>query len=310
MRGGVYKVKSLRLFIQLSRPIYILIAILFYMLGVGIAHYLTGQVDWSSYVLGLVWIVLLLLGFQYLSEFFYVDSGYDNQKWWFTPFSGGSGSIGPGKLMRQVALWAGLVCLTLAAYITVLIYQHQKPPVHTTLMLLLMFVGEFVFTIPPLRLVTSGYGELTLSIIMAGWIPAMAFSLQGHEIHRILFMVSFPLATLYLGMLLALEFPSYASDITHGRKPVLVRIGWQRGMVLHNILILGSFVIFGVAFISGLPLSIGWPVLLILPLGVFQIWMMLRIADGEKPKWNLLILIAISTFGLTAYLLTFSFWTH
>jgi len=35
-----------------------------------------------------------------------------------------------------------------------------------------------------------------------------------------------------------------------------------------------------------------------------------RIADGAKPNWNLLILIALSTFGLTTYLLTFSFWTH
>ena len=310
MRDGVSKVKSLRLIIQLSRPIYILIAILLYMLGVGIARYLTGQVDWSSYILGLVWVVLLLLGFQYLSEYFYLDSVYDGQKWWLTPFSGGSGAIGLGKLSRQVALWAGLTCLTLTAYFTVMIYQYQKPPAQNTMILVMMLMGELVFTLPPLRLVTSGYGELTMSIIMVGLIPAMAFSLQGHDIHRILIMVSFPLATLFLGMLLALEFPSYASDITHGRRPILVRIGWQRGLVLHNLLILGSFVILGMAFIFGLPLSIGWPVLLILPVGLFQVWMMNRMADGAKPNWNLLILIALSTFGLTAYLLTFSFWTH
>ena len=310
MQDGVYRVKSLRLIIQLSRPIYILIAILLYILGVGIARYLTGQIDWSSYILGLVWIVLLMLGFQYLSEYFYMDRGYDGQKWWLTPFSGGSGAIGLGKLSRQVALWAGLICLTITAYFTVMIYQYQKLSVQNTFMLVLMLVGELAFTLPPPRLVTSGYGELTMSLIMVGLIPAIAFSLQGHEIHRILFMVSFPLVTLYLGMLLALEFPSYASDITHGRRPILIRIGWQRGLVLHNLLILGSFIILGIAFRFGLPISIGWPIIFILPVGLFQVWMMNRIADGAKPNWNLLILIALSTFGLTVYLLTFSFWTH
>lgn len=310
MQDDVYKVKIFRLIIQLSRPLYILIAILLYMLGVGIARYLTGQVDWTSYILGFAWVVLLLLGFQYLSEYFYPDNMYDGQKWWFTPFSGGSGAIGIGKLSRQVALWAGLTCLTITASFTVIIYQYQKLTGQNTLMLVLMLMGELAFSLPPLRIVTSGYGELMMSIIMVGLIPAMAFSLQGHEIHRILIMVSFPLATLYLGMLLALEFPSYASDITHGRRPILVRIGWQRGMVLHNLLILGSFVILGMAFIYGLPISIGWPVIFILPVGLFQVWMMIRIADGAKPNWNLLILISIATFGLTAYLLTFSFWTH
>jgi len=310
MQDDVYKVKIFRLIIQLSRPLYILIAILLYMLGVGIARYLTGQVDWTSYILGFAWVVLLLLGFQYLSEYFYPDNMYDGQKWWFTPFSGGSGAIGIGKLSRQVALWAGLTCLTITASFTVIIYQYQKLTGQNTLILVLMVLGELAFSLPPLRIVTSGYGELMMSIIMVGLIPAMAFSLQGHEIHRILIMVSFPLATLYLGMLLALEFPSYASDITHGRRPILVRIGWQRGMVLHNLLILGSFVILGMAFIYGLPISIGWPVIFILPVGLFQVWMMIRIADGAKPNWNLLILISIATFGLTAYLLTFSFWTH
>jgi 1,4-dihydroxy-2-naphthoate octaprenyltransferase len=310
MQGGVCKVKLLRLIIQLSSPIFILSAVLLYVLGVGIDHYLIGQINWVSFFLGLTWIVFLFLGFQYLNEYFYVNNVYYGQKWWHTPFSGSSGAIGAGRLPRQVALWVGLACLTLTAALTILIFQHQDLSLTSTLILGFIFLGELVFTLPPIRLVTSGYGELSVSIIMVGLIPAMAYLLQGHEIHRLLFMVSFPLAILYLGMLLALEFPAYASDITHGNKPILVRIGWQRGLLLHNILVLGSFVILGMALILGLPLSIGWPVIFVLPVGLFQIWMINRIADGAKPNWNLLILIALSTFGLTTYLLTYTFWTR
>jgi hypothetical protein len=51
-------------------------------------------------------------------------------------------------------------------------------------------------------------------------------------------------------------------------------------------------------------------VILVLPFGLFQIWQMNRIADGVKPNWNLLLLSAISTFSLAAYILTYAFWTH
>ena len=285
-------------------------AVMLYIMGVGIDHYLNGQVNWSSFFLGLTWIVFLLLGFQYLREFFDLGVVDDEVKWWRTPFSGGSGAIGTGRLSRQVAIWAGLVCLTMTAAVTVLMFQEQDLNLISVMMLGLILVGELAFALPPLRLVSSAYGELILSIIMVGLIPGLAYILQGHDLHRLLIMVAFPLVILFLGILLALELPGYASDLKYGKKPVLIRIGWQRGMLLHNILVLGSFVLFGLAFVFGMPLSIGWPVFIVLPVALFQIWMMNRIAEGAKPNWNLLALSAVSTFWLTTYLLTFSFWIH
>jgi len=302
--------KSLRYFIQLSRPIFVLSAVLLYLLGIGIAHYLSGQINWTSFFLGLAWIVFIVLGTQYLNEYFDPMIMRDDPTWKHTPFSGGSGAIGVGRLPRQVALWSGLTCLTITASLTVLLIQKLGINFVGILILGLIFLGEFLYAIPPFRLVSSGYGELIMSIIVIGMVPALAFLLQGHEFHRLLVMVAFPLTMLHICMLLALEFPDYASDIIQGRRPAIVRIGWQRGMLIHNILILISFVILGIAFVFGLPLRVGWPVILVLPIGLFQIWMMNRIADGAKPNWNLLVLVSISTFGLTTYLLTYAFWTH
>ena len=302
--------KYLSVFIQLSRPIFILIAALLYGLGAGISRYLTGQVIWSTLFLGIAWVGFILLGFQYLNEYFYPVNLEVQPKWWRTPFSGSSGVVGPGKLPPQVPLWAGFTCITISAALFFLLLQYGELDLPSSIMLGLFVFGEFVFSIPPFRLVTSGYGEIAWTILIPGMIPALAYLLQGHEIHRLLIMVSLPLAILFLGMLIALEFPSYASDIKLGNKPVLIRIGWQKGMLLHNILIFCSFLTFGIALILGMPLSIGWPVIFILPIGLLQIWMMNRIASGTKPNWNLLILIALSTFCLTVYLLTFSFWIH
>lgn len=310
MQDGTCKMKSMRYFIQLSRPIFVLSSVLLYFLGIGIAHYLSGQINWTSFFLGLGWIVVIILGTQYLAEYFgpnFMDKEPTRKH---TPFSGGSGAIGVGRLPRQVALWAGLTCLTITASLTVLLIQKLGISIVGILIMGLIFIGEFLYAIPPFRMVSSGYGEVIMSIIVIGLVPAFAYLLQGHDFHRLLLMVAFPLTTLHLGMLLALEFPDYASDIIQGNRPAIIRIGWQRGMLLHNFLILISFVILGVAFVFGLPLSVGWPVIFVLPIGLFQIWMMNRIADGAKPNWNLLVMVSISTFGLTTYLLTFAFWTH
>ena len=310
MQDGVYKVKLLRLFFQLSRPLFISIAILLYVMGSGVSRYLSGHVEWMSLFLGLSWMVLILLGFQFFNEYFYILDMKEDYKWWKTPFSGSSGALGVDKLPRQAALWAGFTCLTVAASITILLIQNHWLNIQSGLFLGLFFVGELVFAIPPFRLVSSGYGELIMALIMAGLIPAQAFLLQGDHVFRLMIMISFPLVFIFLGMLLAFEFPAYASDIKYGRRPILIRIGWQKGVVLHNILVLSGFVIFGIALVFGFPISLGWPTLLVLPVGIMQVWMINRIADGRKPNWNLFTLIALSTFCLTAYLLTFSFWTH
>ena len=302
--------KTLQLFVRSIRPIYLLSAALLYVMGAGIARYLSGQINWSSFFIGLVWVILILLGFQCLNEYFEPSSVADEPSWKLTPFSGGSGAFGPGRLPRQVALWSGLSCLTITASLTVLMLKNLGISLVGLVILFLIILGELLYALPPVRLVSAGYGELTMSIIMVALIPAWAFLIQGHDFHRLLIMLAFPLTILHLGMLLALEFPDYASDLKQGRKPIIIRIGWQRGMLLHNILILASFVILGVAFVFGLPLRLGWPVFFVLPLGIFQIWMMNRIGDGAKPNWNLLVLVALSTFGLTTYLLTFGFWTH
>lgn len=302
--------KYIRLFIQLSRPLYLFLAILLYFLGIGIAHYLSGPIDWTAFIYGLLWVVLVLLGFQYLNEYFDPAVMVINPTWKHTPFSGVTGAIGIGKLSRPVALWAGLICLAITASLTVSMIQFVGINSTTAAILVLLFVGELFLALPPFRLVSSGYGEVVTSILVVGLIPALGFLLQGHDYHRILLMVAFPLTTLYIGMLLALELPDYASDMAQGKRPILVRIGWQRGMMLHNLLILITFVILGMAFIFGLPLYVAWPVILVLPFGIFQIWQMNRIADGVKPNWNLLVLTAISTFGLAAYIFTYAFWTH
>ena len=300
--------ESIKLFIRMSRPLFLLGAVLLYALGVGIAHYLGNEISWSIYFLGQAWVTLLQLATHYLNEYYDAPADADNPN--RTPFSGGSGAVGPDKLPPSVPLVSAAACLAIAASLTVLLINARVLTVQSILIMGLIFAGAFFYSVPPVRLASSGYGELTTSIIITILVPAIAFLLQVGVLHRLVAMATFPLTTMHLAMMLVFELPDYANDIKYGKTTLLVRTGWQSGMTLHNILILFSYLLLGLAMLLGMPIAIVFPAFLTLPVGVLQIWQIRRIAEGAKPNWLTLTLTSLILFGITAYLLAFGFWTR
>ena len=300
--------RSIRLFFILSRPLFLVGGVLVYALGAGIARYLGTPIDWGLYVLGQIFVTTMQLSAQYLNE--YYDSPADRDNPNRTPFSGGSGAIGEGKLSRETVMWASLTTLTILASLTVVLINVATVSPLLITIVVLAFLASFFYSVPPVRLAYSGYGELTTSILVANLVPIFAFVLQFQELHRLLAMSTFPLTNLHLAMMIIFEFPDYLNDIKHDKLTLLVRVGWQRGMVLHNILILSAFLLLGLAVTFGLPLAIVMPAFIPLPLGLLQIWQMRRIGAGAKPNWTTMGLTAVVLFASVAYLLAFTFWTR
>lgn len=300
--------ESFILFFRLTRPLFLLGAILLYALGAGITHYLGTILNWGLFWIGLVWVLLLQLSAHYLNE--YYDAPYDQENENRTPFSGGSGALGPGKLPRRVALIAALTTLTFLASITVVILSHWRIPILSIVIMVLAFLGAFFYSVPPVALERTGYGELTTSFLVAFLLPGFAFSLQTGEFHRLVAMACFPLVTLHLAMMVTFEFPDYYSDVKHRKHTLLVRLGWQYGILLHNILALTAFFLVGLALTFGMPVFIALPAFLPLPLALLQIWQYRRISAGSKPNWTGLTLNGAAMFAAMAYLFAYSFWTH
>ena len=297
-----------RLILMLSRPLFLVGGILVYALGAGIARFLGTPIDWGLYILGQIYVTTMQLSAQYLNEYF--DSSADRDNPNRTPFSGGSGAVGEGKLSRETVMWASLTSLTILASLTVVMINVAPISPLLVSIVVLAFLGSFFYSAPPVRLASTGYGELTTSILVANLVPIFAFVLQYNELHRLLAMSTFPLTTLHLAMMIVFEFPDYLNDIKHDKLTLLVRVGWQRGMILHNILILSAFLLLGLAATFRLPLAIVLPAFIALPLGLLQIWQMRRIGAGGKPNWTTMGFTAVVLFGSVAYLLGFTFWTR
>lgn len=294
------------LFIRLSRPLFLLGGILLYALGTGIARYLGTTIDWTTYLLGQGVVTMLQLSGQYLNEYYDVQVDRDNPN--RTPFTGGSGVLGETGLPRSVAFMAAAATLTVTAVLSVLLYRNHLINFQVLLILVLAVLGTIFYSVPPVRLASSGYGELTTSIVVANLVPTFAFLLQTGELHRLLALITFPLTALHLAMLIAFSFPDYATDLKYQKRTLLVRIGWQKTMTLHNILIGTAYLLLALGIAEGLPIRVIWPGFLTLPLGIFQIWQMNQIAAGAPPRWTLLTFTALALFGLTAYFLAFAFW--
>jgi 1,4-dihydroxy-2-naphthoate octaprenyltransferase len=187
-------------------------------------------------------------------------------------------------------------------------YVEQDPVI--LFLMLLIFLGTFFQNIPPLRLAWSGYGELVLAIVYSNLVPGISFFFQSGEMHRLLAMSTFPLAFFYLSMAIINGLEMYSIDLRNAKDSLLIRMGWQRGMMFHNIILLCGFLLLGITAIFGMPIGIILPTFLLLPLGVYQVRMIIRIGDGLKPNWAMLRLNSMAIFGLTAYLLTYAYWTR
>lgn len=294
--------------LKLSRPFYLLGSILLYSLGGGVAKYLGVTIHWNIYFLGLGWVFLLQIASFALYEYF-EPADYPSEKG-ATNLNHTSRNETQKKNDSLARLVVCFTCLTVAGSFSILIKQaNQLSPVTGVIMAVALIGGVF-YSLPPVRLSTSGYGEMMAAIIFANAIPAFAFALQAGDMHRLIAMTTFPLTPLILAMIVAFQFPTYSHDLKQGKRKLMIRMGWQNAMNLHNILIVCAYLLLAIAIFFQLPIFIGAPVFLTLPLGFLQMWQMKRITDGVKPNWQALTISWIVLSYTVVYLLAYSFWIH
>lgn len=295
-------------FIQLSRPLLILGAILLYSIGAGVVRFLGIGVNWGVFVLGLLWAIALQLATNYLTEYYNTSTDQENPH--RTPFFISSSAIGEGKLSQHVPLIAALTSLAFLTSFTVLILSNVKPEPIVFLIMGLSFIGSILFSLPPIRLESSGYGELITSVVVAFFLPSFAFALQMGEIQRFIPMTAFPLTLIHLAMMITFEFPDYATDIKFNKQTMLTRMGWQNGMNFQNFLVISAYILSLLMFWLGLPRIVVLHGFLSLPFALFQLWLFWRIRQGTKPNWTVLSFSSLATFGTMTYFIALAYWTR
>ncbi len=291
--------RQIWLFLRLSRPVFLAGGALLYALGVAIAYYLGRTINPGRYLLGQGLVLCIQLMAQYLNEYF--DAAGDRANRNRTSLSGGSGVLGSTGLKPRVALYAAVAVLAVAVSLATALLTRASISPSAGLILGIGFLGAFACSTPPLRLVSSGYGEFLVSVLVAALVPSFGYALQTGGLHVLIALASFPLIALHMAMLIALQLPDYTADLKSDKRTLSVRLGWRMAMRIHDGAIVVAAISVGIAALAGLPIRIALSMAITMPLAGAQIWQMWRIRRGFVPLWRTLTLGAVALLALAVY---------
>lgn len=283
---------------RLTRPVFLLLAGLMYVLGAGIARFLGQFSAPSAFWLGLAGAVLVQMSMSLLAEVFrplndpIVPDETREQR----------------RTIRDAALYLAIGGLAAAAVIALILFTEHRLFATVLLTLALSLFASLAYGVPPVRFLDRGFGEFLLTIHLGYLLPSIGFLLQTGALHRLLNAIIVPLAFLLLAALLAIDFSSYAEDLKYDRCTLLGRVGWQATAPLHHGLIIAAYFLLAAAPLLGFSIGLLWPAFLTLPFAILQIFWLRNITLGARPIWNLLTANGVAVFGLTAYLLTLTVW--
>lgn len=281
---------------KLTRPLHLLLAALTYTLGASIPAYLGRSFQPVVYALGLAGVLLAELSMALLAEVFrphnepLVENETPQQK----------------EALRTNALYLSIAALSSSAFFVYLLYIDQALVASSIIFIVTSFVLVISYSIPPIRLVNRGFGELTLAAHIAYVVPSIGFLLQAQDNHRLLAVIIIPLTALALAYFIVVNFTSYLIDQKYERGTLLRRLTWERAVPLHHGLIVFAYVVFAIAPLLGF--SILGTAFLTLPFALLQIILVRNLSLGAKPNWVLLTSTALAVFGLTTYFITLTFW--
>ena len=287
------------------RPVHLMTVLALYLAGAGLARYLGARLVYSLLGLLLTWILCLMLGVFLLGDYFGVSFEYPVLPAAIRePSSHDQDQSSPSSLL----LFGALALFSAAGVLTILIRLAGAITPAVGVLMVAYFGLSTLMIVPGLNLKYSGIGEFLVSICLVVFPPALSFMTQYGEFHRFLSLSIFPLFPLHLALILTLSLRSYPKDYWADRKTLMVRLGWVKGIFLHNMLLLSAFILFGAAMLFGLPLRISGPVFMsLIPTG-YLIWMYSGLEWGTPVRWPLIIYLALVVFFLPVYLILFTAW--
>ncbi|HSF85074.1 MAG TPA: prenyltransferase [Acidimicrobiia bacterium] len=203
-------------FVRLARPHFLLGGAVLYAVGAASVP----QVELGHYLLGQAMVTSAQLTAHYVNE--YADVDFDRQVVNRTWFSGGSGVLSAGMLRPQVALQAAIVSSLLTGGFALLVFGRS--PAAAGLGALALSVS-WLYSMPPVRLLDTGWGEAAASFVVAALVPLVGALANGGPVTAALLWAVAVLFLVHMGMLFTFELPDEASDRIAGKTVLAVRIG-------------------------------------------------------------------------------------
>jgi 1,4-dihydroxy-2-naphthoate octaprenyltransferase len=293
-------------FVRLARPHFLMGGFLLFALGALIARYGGYPINFEKYWVGQLFVSAIQLMTHFLNEYWDVETDRLNKS--RTPFSGGSGVLGPGGLRRETAFTAAIACMAIASGAAIWLMVETRVGPEAWAIMALGFLGAYFYSSPPLRLAGTGFGELSASLVVAGLVPALGHILQAERPSLSVLLTIAPLIVFHFAMLLAFEFPDFLADEAAGKRTLLVRVGRRQGAAIHNAALLVGLGLAVLATFVGLPVRVAVATIISTPLLVLQISNIRKMLHGEHVSYSRVTFLAVMILTVTAYFMAFTYW--
>ena len=226
----------------------------------------------GDYLLGQAMVTSTQITAHFVNE--YADVEVDRMVSNRTFFSGGSGVLAKAELDPRVALRAAQVTSILAIGFSAAVTAFS--PLAAIIGLLALAVS-WAYSMPPARILDTGWGELATSTVVTVGVPAVGTLVQGGKVGAALVAIMAAMLPVHLAMMLAFELPDLDTDLAAGKTVVAVRIGATRTKRLVRLLLAASATIIGAAIANGtLNADTGWVVVAALVPASLTVWAMHR----------------------------------
>lgn len=270
--------KTIKGWIQLSRPPFHLVGLLPFVLGALLAWHIYGVFNWTVFVWSTAAVLLIMLSTYYSGEYRDLKEDKLSAEMERNLFSGGSQAIVKNLIPHRQAKIAGYVTLVLAGIIGLILQFYLKTGPWTIPLGAIGVIAGFFYSTPPLRWVKRGIGELLIGFCY-GWLPvATAFYLQTGTIDNIVHWISIPIACSIFNVILINEYPDYPADLIEGKRNLVVRLGKETSAFIYIAATVIAWIVFGLAVSQGLPAV---TLLFYLPVFLIALWLVFLISKKD-----------------------------
>jgi 1,4-dihydroxy-2-naphthoate polyprenyltransferase len=294
-------------FVRLGRPLFLTGGFVLYALGAAVAAASGHPFHVDQYLLGQGAVTAFQLMTHYANDYF--DFEADRANATPTRWSGGSRVLPQGELPRGVALAAALLLAVAGTVISAVIGAGGRVGPLAVPALALALVLSWSYSAPPLRLHSSGVGELTVVAVVTALVPFLGFHLQAPALTGFgtVVLAILPLGFLQFAMLIAIELPDAAGDAAVGKRTLVVRLGDRRAARLYATTVAAAYLMLPLLAWGGLPTQVALAAALPAPVAL---WRIRRICAGDfrQPRrwesiafWAVALLVATAMAELAAF---------
>lgn len=219
-------------------------------------------------------------------------------------------TVGRTQKLKHPSVIALLFAAFAAIFLSIFFLLQQQVLIGVNLAWLVLIAGLMTINFSRVgRIWAQPFQWLIEGLLVS---PLMLFwgaSLQGFPPVPLMSLLSIGLILLYAVVTLALQYPDYQSDMERSHRSFILLVGWEKGIVIHNLLLILSFLLLGAYIYLGGTWRFHWAVVVMLLVGAFQILQLRRISQGLRPNWGLLkstamlLFSAVVYFFITGYLL-------